>query len=315
MTKPPPVFSSVASGRTRSGIWAPLLCFAASILVLCLSMRSVPELSAQTSSSSRLGSDYDGDGLADLTEAVRGTDPDDPDTDGDGFHDVEEIARRSNPLDPSSTPDNSPLSIGVYAYTDNGYFNFHTAIYIANAQLQNLTYELGVVLQGKPLIVAQTVYTQSTRSFFYGSPKNPNDRILVLEMPIPESSVQRHQTVSCYSIVRDASTNLPRSPALGLMNMVNHSGAIMELTTPPPAIMQGKGIIYRPLAGATPPTSMSGQVCWQDVQPVGTNGSNIVYEVRDASCQDFDGFCSSGDCNAKVGRMLGLPDPGSLLGG
>lgn len=55
------------------------------------------------------GEDPDGDGLTNLEEFQRGTDPRNPDTDGDGFNDGFEVAMGSDPLDPSSIPDNWAL--------------------------------------------------------------------------------------------------------------------------------------------------------------------------------------------------------------
>ncbi len=48
--------------------------------------------------------DSDGDGLGDVEETERGTDPSDPDTDGDGLSDGDEVALGSRPLDPASPP-------------------------------------------------------------------------------------------------------------------------------------------------------------------------------------------------------------------
>lgn len=42
--------------------------------------------------------DSDGDGLSDVAELIRGTDPDNPDTDGDGETDGYEVANGSDPL-------------------------------------------------------------------------------------------------------------------------------------------------------------------------------------------------------------------------
>jgi len=49
--------------------------------------------------------DSDGDGLTDLQEVFLGTDPLNPDTDGDGYSDGEEVRAYSNPLNPNITPD------------------------------------------------------------------------------------------------------------------------------------------------------------------------------------------------------------------
>lgn len=50
--------------------------------------------------------DIDGDGLTNVTEALRGTDPNNSDTDGDGLHDGEEVnTYRTDPLNPDTDED------------------------------------------------------------------------------------------------------------------------------------------------------------------------------------------------------------------
>jgi hypothetical protein len=62
--------------------------------------------------------DSDGDGLTDLQEVFLGTDPLKADTDGDGYSDGEEVKAYSNPLNPNTTPDIID-EIGLYEYPDN----------------------------------------------------------------------------------------------------------------------------------------------------------------------------------------------------
>ncbi len=49
--------------------------------------------------------DDDNDGLSDVDEAARGTDPRNPDTDGDGLNDGMEVAKGTNPLNPDTDGD------------------------------------------------------------------------------------------------------------------------------------------------------------------------------------------------------------------
>ena len=71
----------------------------------------------------------------------------------------------------------------------------------------------------------------------------------------------------------------------------------------PNCTVEMQPLVYGLYVCSAPPSVRSGEAIFGGL------------EVKDASCQDFDGFCSSGDCAARVGRMVGLPDPGSLLGG
>jgi YD repeat-containing protein len=63
--------------------------------------------------SSASTTDTDGDGLSDVEERARGTDPFNADTDGDGFPDGLEVALGSDPLDPNSVPDIRPPTMLV----------------------------------------------------------------------------------------------------------------------------------------------------------------------------------------------------------
>ena len=293
---------------------APLACLFAAIGVLVLTSHTPQDLAAGTKS--KLGPDNDSDGLADAMEEILGTSPDDPDTDGDSYHDLEELARGSDPLDQFDFPVASELSVGVYSYTDAGYFNLHTAIYIEAGNFNDLEYELGIVVNDLQIPVNQAVYSTSTRAFFYAGVKNPNDRIVVLEMPIPDDLVSKVGDFGIYSIVRD-NGSVPRPPAVGVVNLAEIGGITMEIAAAPRSLNKGGGIVYRPLSGkGSPPiASTSGQICWQGISAVGTSGASILYEVDAASCEDFDSFCGSADCAAKVGTLLSLPDPGTLLGG
>jgi hypothetical protein len=265
------------------------------------------------SSSSLLGPDYDLDGVADGQEWVLATLPDNVDTDGDGYQDLEELARKSDPLLPASIPLAGPLSVGMYAYTEAGRLNLHTAIYVDGGDTTNLCFQLGLVLKNAPVVVAQSIYGPTTKAF-YGSPADPTDKILVLEMPIPESLVLAIGKVSFYSRVDRLGT---AEKALDVTNLlVDPTVGIIRIEPAPLMVQGGKGVVYRPLGtGSAPSTSTTGQICWQRTSVVGTVGSSLVYEVEQASCEDFDSNCSPSGCAASVGGTITLPSPGGLLGG
>lgn len=319
MTQPTALSKKRPFGRSFGRVGAPLLCLAA-IVGIFVDQSSEPQELAATSQS-LLGPDYDTDGLADSMEVVLGTSPDIVDSDFDGYHDLEEVARNSDPLDAGSIPLACEVDLGMYTYIENGVLALHSAIYVNQGQLNSLsslTFELGVVVNGTQIVVAEQTYGLSTLSFFYNATQDPNDTIVVLEMPVPEWIVDKLGQLSIYSIVRDTKPNGPQ-PVVDILNLVHSGGETMEIIPAPQAIalQKGGGIVYRPLSGdgSAPATSTSGQICWQDLVPAGTNGTTIQYEVERASCEDFDSYCSGADCSAKVGTTVDLPDPGKLLGG
>ena len=57
--------------------------------------------------------DSDNDGLSDQDEAIRGTDPDNPDTDGDTIQDGQEVIDGTDPLDPCSSLGGTPPATAV----------------------------------------------------------------------------------------------------------------------------------------------------------------------------------------------------------
>lgn len=278
--------------------------------------RTPPTLAAYTHG--MLGADYDQDGLSDTTEIVLGTLPDVVDTDGDGIGDLEEVARRSDPLDLASTPGLAPLSVGTYSFVENGFLVFHAAVYVDDGDVSGLDFELGVVLNGMPVTVSRRTYANGTIGFLYPSPQDPKDLILVLALPVPTSLVSQLGQFDVYSIVRDNGP-LQRAPAISVSSILDTGAGLMEIAPAPGPISanKGGGIVYRPLTGdgSVPPGAVPGQICWQNISAVGSSGSNIVYEVERASCESFDGYCSPGACAAKVGTSIHLPDPGAILGG
>ncbi len=298
--------------RVAGRVAAPFVVLSGALVILITTAGRPNQLSA---GSSRVGPDYDMDGLTDIQESVLGTDLDQPDTDGDGYHDLEEVARHSDPVDALSVPLDTDLDLGMYAHTDDGFLNLGTAIYVKGGNAWSLHFTLGVVIDGVPIVVSPLVYRRGTRGFVCTATQNPGDKIVVLEMPFPETVIQQRGSLSIYATVEDPSP-LQRAGVVDVTNLVDFGGVIMRVETSPPSVSGGLGFVYRPLAGSGIPSSWSsGEICWQDTAAVGTNGASIVHEVQAASCQDFDSYCSASDCSASVGTSLELPDPGSLLGG
>lgn len=300
--------------RLRGGILAPLACLTAALGVLLVASAETNELAA---SQSRLGPDNDADGLADAMEAIFGTSSDSADTDGDGYDDIEEIARGSDPLDRSSIPASNPLDVGMYVYVENEVLNLHTALYVEGGDFLNLAFELGVVIDGKRLIVNESFYASGARWFFYDNPKDPRDVILIGEMPVPITVAQRKKRLSIYSVLQDNGALAARPSAVDITDLDEIDGEMMQIISAPSMVKNGAGIVYRPIgtSGGAPTTAVTGQICWQSIVAVGTNGTEVMYEIDEASCESFASSCAGASCAGSVGTGLNLPSPGALLGG
>lgn len=260
--------------------------------------------------------DADGDGVLDSQEVILGTSPDSADTDGDGFNDLEELARRSNPLDGLSLPGPEPLGVGMFAETRNDKVALSTALFVQAGNIEGLNFDIGLVIDGVPVVLTTATYGSSTKAFLYQSDHNPANRIIVLEMQLPAALVTSMGRLELFARLIDNGV-LGRPPAVDVTELADFSGVVMRIENAPPGMPTDGGIIYRPLSGdgSIPTTWSAGQICWQRTTPVGMNGANVVYEVDQADCQDMDTYCSSSDCSASVGQPLERPDPGALLGG
>jgi hypothetical protein len=259
MNQPTEASASVALVRRAATVWIPVAVFVIATGSLVLSMHETKEVAA--SSQSGLGPDFDSDGLADAAEFVLKTSPDNPDTDFDGFDDLEEVARGSDPLDAVSTPSAVTLNVGMYAYTENGFLNLHTALYVEGANPNGLEFELGVVIGGERHVIAKRHYNHGTFGFFYPT-ANEDDMILVLEMPIPAEIVERFGNLSVYSLLTDRSPN-GRESVVAVTNVVAIEGELNEVIPAPASVQSGNGIAYRPLSGSGQPaaTATPGQIC------------------------------------------------------
>ena len=177
-----------------------------------------------------------------------------------------------------------------------------------------MNFDIGIFLDGQPAVIGRRVYGRSTNTFLYDSTMDPTNRLVVHEMVLPEALVMLMQRLDIFARITDASPQ-DRGTVVDITELVDFSGVIMSLDDAPAGM--GPGIIYQPLSSddEIPSSWSGGQVCWQKTVPVGTNGSNIVYEVDEADCKDMDSYCSPSDCQASVGMPQERPDPGSLIGG
>jgi len=289
------------------------------------SIQNPPSLSATWS----VRIDSDQDGLTDQEEGLLGTSPDAVDTDDDGISDLEEVARYSDPLDPADLPAHGLINLGMYASAVDGLVSLNSAIYAPPGSLLDLGFYLGAVIDGQPLIIPGPAVAHASRKFIY--PASDGGHLIVVEVPVPEWMVHQMGQLSFFAGAALGDPLVPSTPrAVDTTTLASVAGLIMGVEDAPPDMASddggdggdddgqaGGGVIYRPLNDddEIPSTLTGGQVCYQSVSPVGTNGANILYEVNSADCIPMDSYCSGADCAATVGKALEMPDPGALLGG
>jgi hypothetical protein len=296
----------------RSASMAAVVSFGA-VLTLVHALHDQLDLAAR----SEPRTDSDGDGLTDLEEFVLGTSSDSEDSDGDGFEDLEEQARGTDPLDAVSLPQLPELDVGLYASAENGIVKLVSAVYVPDGNLQNLDFQMGLVLRGRPVLISPAIYSRAIRLLIFPG-RAMGSRIVVAEIPIGESLIQRRGQLNIFAGIRNP---IEDTAAVDVSSLVDFSGVTMSVEPSTTPFFNGNavanGVTYRPLGGddQIPATWSSGQVCWQRMTPVGQNGASVVHEVDAANCQSTDSYCSPSDCSGSVGGLVELPDPGGLIGG
>lgn len=317
--RPPLVGSARLPGALALG--APLALLVGCALLFGASVKQPNTLSASWS----IRIDSDTDGLTDAQEALLGTSPDAFDTDGDGFSDLEEIARRSDPLHPGGTPVLDTVDLGMFSSYSDGMVSMNAAVYVPQGRLMETGFYLGAVLDGRPILIPGPAVAAASRKFLFRAANGGH--LLVVEVPVPDWMVHAMGQLSFFA---GAALGDPLDPntqrSIEVTTLASVAGIIASVEEAPPDLLEGEeddpgeaggGVVYRPLADddEIPSSLSSGQVCYQVTSPAGTNGANIVYEVNSADCVPMDSYCSGADCSASVGKVLELPDPGSLLGG
>lgn len=305
----------LACAPSRS-MWVATTGFIGSLLILAALAKDQPGLSAAGQVN---GGDLDRDGLSDLQEQLLGTLANRSDSDGDGFSDLEEYARGSDPLDSLALPQASEFSMTMGAVQDGNTVMVLATVFAEQSKVGSLSLQFGVVYQGQILPIQPSSF---------GSPRglrvrasNAQDRLTVVEFPVPLALVRRIGQVNVVGLLRDTST-VPADPVAGILPLVNFSGITAAVEQTPATLSfngagRPAGIVYRPLAPSNqlPSTWTGGQVCFQRTAAVGTSGVSIVFEIEAAGCDAMDTYCSSTNCMAGVGRSIQLPDPAALIGG
>jgi hypothetical protein len=271
--------------------------------------------------------DPDGDGLDNLVEHVLGTNAFQADTDADGFSDLEELARKSSPLFPQSTPVDQRLRVGMSAYGEGTRLHALIALYLPDGALQTKSFKAGLLIGDRVINLSES-YLRSHSQIKIQSARGPNAKVVVLDMPIAPSLVQRYGHLSAFATLGDDAHGVVQAAdsihliAFGTMIVLQTANPMIlgtsSMTQLPPQQGGGSpiGSIYVPLtSGGDTSTWIPGQVCVQQTALVGISGALITQEVVTAECQDgWDGYCPS-NCSATIGNTYTTIDPIALIGG
>jgi len=278
--------------------------------VLVTGMRQSPTLAAFGG----LGQDLDDDGLSDIQEEVLCTSPVLPDTDGDEYSDLEEITRQSDPRSRFDFPGPHSPKTGMVGRVIGGGLTTLFALYVEGGNMAELEFQFGISYRGTVVPLDLGAYQGATHVSLHNA-KQSADKILVLETCIPDAIIHAYGSLSFWGIHRgDGSGSGDSATALNLTSFLGHT---LSIEPSPISVGHGEGVINRPIesGSAIPGDWSGGEICWQKTTLVGVNGASIIYEVEDAACEQMDTYCKPVDCEATVGSIIELVDPGALIGG
>jgi len=261
--------------------------------------------------------DSDGDGLSNTLEVGLTTSPDFVDSDADGWNDAEELARNSLPHVLGSVPADSDVSVGMQACMLGPKLNVTAAVYLHTAPLSEAALEFGIYAGGRWMQLPLSSYAASL-SFTTVPTHEPGHSLVVVSAILPVQPLNRTGAMSVYAKLRVAGT----VESASVINLVLRQLVPTQVMTPAEvspiaAELLGTGLLYRPLGGTQVPANWTaGEICFQQLDSVGTHGAVVTQEVTSASCiSGWDGYCDSASCPASVGSTVDLVDPAALVGG
>jgi hypothetical protein len=259
--------------------------------------------------------DYDEDGLSDLQESILHTNAVSPDTDGDGYDDLVELARGSDPTNAVGIPGPQTVHVGMAASEENGFVKVVSAVYASHAQFPAFGFKLGVSFGGvEALLPTNTLLSASQLRLFPAI--DATGWIIVLETPVPKAFIVEHGYLGTFALVSEKDSSAPHAAAV--LNLFAIDGEVASFGPAPASMGTSGGSIYQPLGrGEDLPkaTWEGGLVCYQYTEIIGTDGSSVILDVEDASCQPLDSSCNAVRCQGGIGTQIKVLDAGALAGG
>jgi hypothetical protein len=307
----------VRPGCPQRGLWPAVGAIALSLGCLALgTLLSGAPASVQAGS---FGSeDTDGDGLVAHQEFLLGSTDVSTDSDFDGVGDLEELARGSDPSDSQALPAIVPGTVGMAARASSGLVHVTSAAYLQAGFGSALALDFGVRIGTVRVPIPLS-------SFLAGASLNlhlgaaPGDLIILIDTVYPGGLLASLGSASLYATVRNTQTGEVMSASV--LNLV-HAGGIPCLLQPIQIAGQSSSngeaatAAYQPLSppAEVPVSWQPGSVCAQSASVVGFAGSVTIQQVDAAACESADAFCMPG-CANLVGTTVHVLDPLTLLGG
>lgn len=270
------------------------------------------------------GVDTDFDGLTDSFESIMGTDLASFDSDGDGIGDMEEIARQSDPRDDLSLPTASTISVGQSGYVEDGWFHLLTFVYVPYAvtDWSNLKLGLGLKTSFGQLDLLPQYYTPFTQQHMVGGAV-PGSVVIQLETSVPASIFEPIGPFAFYATLTDQPGTAPKSAAATNIELVAGIFATVEQSSSsviaPRNYSQGSSgphLSVRPMvvSDEVPVAFTAGEICVQTTTEVGFSNGVIELLIDSSNCEPADAYCNP-NCPFEVGNTKELVDPLALIGG
>lgn len=332
--------------------WLPVGALAVGCFAIGLTLGGAHPLDAAPLGPGGSG-DADGDGLSDLLERVRWTDPFEADTDGDGFGDLEELARHSDPVDAESLPRfaQDGTDVGLAAVVEGGKLKTEIALYSEHGALFDTKFTMGAAIYGMLFELPASVYLADATVTLHRA-AGRDARLILVESRMPQEIVGVFNELSLYATLGPLDS--PHATTASVLNLSVEGEVVLEYVEPPswllpPEVLPsgpislavqsagtgpgttvgvppgpgqgggGRGAgLFRPIAGkgSVPSSWAPNKVCVQLTQVSGGSGPVLTTEVTQASCQDVDDVgCSASSCASKVGTTKEVLDPAALIGG
>lgn len=272
-----------------------------------------------------VGSDVDFDGLSDMFEAIVGTSASDPDSDGDGIGDMEEIARQSDPRDGLSLPAHGEISIGQSGYVENGTFHLLTFVYIPYVIVnpQNFDLTLGLKTAFGQVELPPEAYLPVTAGF-QAPGAQPLSLVFRLDTIVPATVFQSIGPFAFYATLTDEPGTGAKTAAAANIDFVAGVYTTIEQSDTSviaprdysPSGSSGPSLSMRPMVppDEVPVAFTAGEICVQTTTEVGFSNGVVELLIDSSNCEFADAYCSP-NCPFEVGNTKELIDPLALIGG
>lgn len=273
------------------------------------------------------GVDADADGISDSIEAQFGASLLGGDSDSDGVTDQLEILFGTEPFDPTKKPSVAQLAsprTRVLAYVESGMLHLVPMVYVPGGNLSQITAPLALMyipdLYGQgPAALDLTSFVLTGVSAQSSPPSG--GAIYSSDNWFPLSLVGLFTSFDGYAQFTVAFSCLVGTQKVTDVALFSttaqgdlSSTTLAYMGVPAGAAPSGA---FRPLQPVTlPPGFVADKACIVQNAVVGVEPPGVlVLQTTSAACEPFTaGFCSTGPCEAQVGRVLRTIDPLLLAG-